>query len=397
MDRTTTWVWAVLVVIAGCSAEIDDGEETVRYEGPGDSIAIDETKLDAATDARARAEGLTVWIDLAIDGHVEGGVARFVIAGRASRDVLEVSGEMGVSRVVSARRFEIELDADEMEHVAMGAPLRVALRALRAPHARYVVRLRARARIGAGSGAREVRIASALAPVLIDDEVRYRGAIALDEGLTDPRMIVPIHGEIALDGALRFDLPFDVVARAASERSERLVIVARRRAGTVRRTAEIELVVSELAITHHDPDAVWPDDTCEPGVLACLDARGGLAGDTSSCGDAWRVTRCREEVGAPSLAARFAEDLGAHLVEWYAVHGADVRAAGGASLEDAQRAIEASRVEELVHAAEDPQGHDLATTRVLRHRDVVFPGSDIVWHGAYGRESEDLLEIYAFE
>ncbi|AKF06756.1 hypothetical protein DB32_003905 [Sandaracinus amylolyticus] len=379
---------AAMVVLAGCAAELDEGE--ANDGGPDGVIVIDDAKLDALSEARVRAEGLTVWIDPAIDGRVEGGVGRFVIAGRASRDVLEVTSARGVTRVVSARRFEVELDEDEMSEVVMGMPLRVALRAARAPHARYVVRLRVRPRIGAGSGEREVAIASGLSPVWIDGGARYRGAVTLGRALSEPRMIAPSGGEIALVGempVLRFDLRYDDVARAASDRSARLVVTARRRSGIVRRTAEVELVVSELAITHHDPDAVWPDDVCAADVLVCLEDAGR---DTSVCGDAWRVTRCR-------LPSRFVGDLRAHLIEWYAVHEGDVRAAGGATLAEAQRAIEASRVEELRHTDDDPHGHDRATTRVLRHPDVVFPGSDRVWHGAYARESGDLLEIYAFE
>ena len=34
---------------------------------------------------------------------------------------------------------------------------------------------------------------------------------------------------------------------------------------------------------------------------------------------------------------------------------------------------------------EDPHGHDLSKFIVFRHPDVVFPGSDIAWFGAYDR------------
>jgi hypothetical protein len=44
----------------------------------------------------------------------------------------------------------------------------------------------------------------------------------------------------------------------------------------------------------------------------------------------------------------------------------------------------------------DPDEHDLATTGVLTHPDVVFPGGDSGWFGADERATSRLIEIYAF-
>jgi hypothetical protein len=93
---------------------------------------------------------------------------------------------------------------------------------------------------------------------------------------------------------------------------------------------------------------------------------------------------------------RFAADLKDHLVEYYAAHGSDIAAMGGSSLADAQAAVSVSKVSLLSDPDEDPFAHDLTTTTVLSHPDVVFVGSDIVWFGAYDNASGELLEVYDF-
>ena len=355
-----------------------------------------------------RADGLTVWIDPDITAHDDAGRARFVIHGRASRHLEGVSAAVpddafGEARVISPRRFEIELDTHEMASVTFGVPLWITLDAVGAPHPRYVVEVRARTRIGAGSGERGIQLGSELTPVLVDDAVVYRGRVTLGEGIHDVRMSATIDGDVPLvdagDGALRFDVSFDAAARAAAARLERLHLVGWRRAGMVWRRASVALSVSEVAITHLDPAVEWPADECEEPTRACLVSRGGISGDTSECGDAWRVTRCRHRLeGAEAeLAPRFVDDLRAHLAAWYAVSGDDVRLAGGATLEQAQGSVALERVEELTDPEADPWAHDLGVTRVLSHPDVVFPGSDRWWMGAYDRASGELLDIYSFE
>lgn len=94
--------------------------------------------------------------------------------------------------------------------------------------------------------------------------------------------------------------------------------------------------------------------------------------------------------------ARFADDLRDALVAHYDQYGADITASGGSSLADAQAAVDASLVVELVDLDDDPEGHDLSLFRVFSHPDVVFPGSDIVWFGAYDQGSGALEAIYRF-
>jgi hypothetical protein len=96
------------------------------------------------------------------------------------------------------------------------------------------------------------------------------------------------------------------------------------------------------------------------------------------------------------LVSTFVADLRSHLVHYYRQFGADIVTAGGNSLQQAQDAVSLDLVVELAHIEDDPYAHDLDVFRVLRHPDVVFPGSDIAWFGAYHRDTCVLSEIYDF-
>ncbi|PCC71351.1 hypothetical protein SAMN02745121_00890 [Nannocystis exedens] len=96
------------------------------------------------------------------------------------------------------------------------------------------------------------------------------------------------------------------------------------------------------------------------------------------------------------LVSTFVADLRAHLVGYYRQFGADIVTAGGNTLQQAQDAVSLDLVVELADILDDPYAHDLDTFRVLRHPDVVFPGSDISWFGAYHRATCVLSQIYDF-
>ncbi|MDC0718285.1 hypothetical protein [Nannocystis bainbridge] len=96
------------------------------------------------------------------------------------------------------------------------------------------------------------------------------------------------------------------------------------------------------------------------------------------------------------LVSTFVADLRSHLVAYYRQFGADISSSGGNSLQQAQASVSLDLVVELVHIEEDPYFHDLEEFRVLRHPDIVFPGSDISWFAAYHRDTCRLSEIYDF-
>jgi hypothetical protein len=107
-------------------------------------------------------------------------------------------------------------------------------------------------------------------------------------------------------------------------------------------------------------------------------------------------TMARRPASTGVTAATFVRDLKEYLVRWYAAHGADVIGAGGNTLARAQAAVRESLVTEVTNPEDDPDGHDLQKARVFRHPDVAYPGSDIVWFGAYDKTSGTKLAIYEF-
>ncbi len=168
--------------------------------------------------------------------------------------------------------------------------------------------------------------------------------------------------------------------------------MATQASGVLTKKAELEARVLRVSMTTKDPSVAWPEKPCEADVLACVKATAGT--DLGECGSYREVSRCIGQ--AVSHAEQFVSDFASHLIGYYATHGADIAAMGGNTLEQAQQTISLDAVHELTDPEEDPYAHDFETTIVLSHPDVVFPGSDIVWFGAYDRASGELIEIYDF-
>lgn len=106
--------------------------------------------------------------------------------------------------------------------------------------------------------------------------------------------------------------------------------------------------------------------------------------------------RAVTEYSERDLVSTFVADLRSHLILYYRQFGGDIVTAGGNTLQQAQDAVSLDLVVELNDLLDDPYAHDLDDFRVLRHPDVVFPGSDISWFGAYHRNTCVLSQIYDF-
>lgn len=388
---TTTLLTAL--VLAGCTAAVEEHDETLPWEGEGESIVVDDEKADAAGEIRVRARSMTVWVRPVLEPRDDG---TFVIRGRASRNLGEASSfvpddAFGTARILSARTFEVALGPHEASTLLFGLPLFVSLAPATAPEQRVTVRLSGRARFAQIAGARSIWLVSTLRPVYVDATVLYRATV--DAPGAGPVSVGAVAASLDDDGdGFHADVPFDVVSGWA--RSGETIAVT---AGDARKTALAQVVLARVEITDRDAYEAWPPLACGAETLACLVALDG-GPDTASCGDAHPVTRCLGalEEGA-SYSARFADDLRAHLEGWYARYGADVIASGGNDLAAARAAVDAALVTEITSPDEDPSGHDLATTIVVRHPDVAFPGSDRAWLGAYERSTGTLLEIIDFE
>jgi hypothetical protein len=109
-----------------------------------------------------------------------------------------------------------------------------------------------------------------------------------------------------------------------------------------------------------------------------------------------RADTARSCAAPQPTAATFVQDLRNHLVGYYARMGADIADAGGNNLAAAQAAVRESLVRRLTDPEEDPDANDFSRTIVFRHPDVVHPGSDIAWFGAYDKATGALRNIYDF-
>jgi len=110
----------------------------------------------------------------------------------------------------------------------------------------------------------------------------------------------------------------------------------------------------------------------------------------------WAIEVQNSGVG-PSAESVFASDVAKAIVAWYDIYATDAAAMGGNTLTEALALVSAEAVTEIIDADDAPYAHDLSTTLVLSHPDVIFPGGDLVWFGAYERDSMNLIEVYTFE
>ncbi len=172
----------------------------------------------------------------------------------------------------------------------------------------------------------------------------------------------------------------------------------------------VSFTVDEAAATlalANEADGVWLDDDLgldRRAVDSILEARpipsvlalSELYWVGGAALSALRQAAAGDPDPARPDATRFASDLASALVDWYAAHGDDVAQMGGNTLPEAQAAVSVELVEEVTDPEEDPFAYDPAVYQVFRHPDVVWPGSDIVWFGAYRRDTGALVEIYDF-
>lgn len=405
-SRTLLTAVSTALLITACAkgGALEGEDETSFCVGVGETIEVDDAKADGPGEIRVRAEGLSVWIRPAIESREVEGELRFVIRGRASRNLASAfsfvpDDAFGTATLIGRRSFEIELSPHEASSLVFGLPLLLSLDAPNAPHDRYVVQIHGRTRFERFAGSHEMQIDSLITPVLVGPNVLYRGRASIASGheslavQIDNAELEPVRED---ESRFRFDVTYEHLASAIHSRTP-ISFSTGEDTNSVRKTAFTSMLVSRIALTHLDPDAAWPAVMCSREVLECLRSLGGDV-DTENCGDAFTVTRCPLHLPMPSVhVERFVADLGAHLVHWYATYGADVAASGGNDLEAARAAISAGLVTEITHPDEDPLGHDLDRVRVLSHPDVVFPGSDRAWIGAYDRETEALIELTDFE
>lgn len=353
---------AALSLAACVDDDVPTGEDGA---GDLDEVVVDD-KADAA-EIRARIDGLTVWIDRTV---VLGrdGVRRFSLGGRTSRNLtrLDTTGRdapAGEGRVRSARTFELELDDAEVGRVLAGAPLFVTVYTASgtATGAPATAAVWLEPRTVRTSGTSRVYLSTKLTATAAGSDTVYRSRATVESTWSGLRASGPA-GASAAVAALdathwRADWSLATVLAAFTAGGAPLTYTVSRGSQVASRLAGVELVVSRFALTRRDPHEVW---------------------------------------GATPSLARAADDFRAHLVAYYADHGADITSAGGNTLAQAQAAVDAGAFRAVTDIEEDPFAHDPATHWILRHPDVTHPGSDLAWFVVYRRSDGALVEIYDF-
>lgn len=402
---------ALFMTACATGGALEPGDETALYVGAGETIDIDDAKADSASELRVRAEGLSIWIRPLIQARAIDGVEHLVIRGRASRNLASVfsfvpDDPLGVATLVGRRSFEVALSEEEASSLVSGLPIFVSFEAPGAPHRVYVARIRGRVRLAQLAGVPEIRIESSMTSVVAGTALVYRGRGMMGNGIAELGLgsLSAYVGDADIDVAyddphrFRFEMTYEQIADANIRHSP-IAFMAHARGGATaaHASARFSIVVSGIAATHLDPYEAWPPAECDSAVLDCLRVLDGVE-DTDLCGDAFAVGRCNVHLDrAQTPAARFVIDLREHLEVWYARHAEDVAISGGQDLATAQAAVTAARVTEITDSEDDPLGHDLERVWVLSHPDVVFPGSDRVWIGAYDRNTEARVALTDFE
>lgn len=388
------WEWLFVLALVGCADSVVDDE------GGSAFVEIGDERADSLDPLYLRAAGMSLWAEPRIvpDGD------RFIVAARTSHDLREVTALLDGKSVDAAqrstRKFEVYLSAEELVSNLEGAPLVVELftRSGLLRHAMFAPR----ARFGPSSGSSKIYPWRAIDPVIVARETVFRGR------LTTPSDFVELGGRNDDDSEPEVwrederhwvaDFPAFVLPWAASPTEDAVSFVGTTADGrTYGRDVQIVMELEKLGLTSDAPDTVWPAPTCTASVKECVQARGEDA-DLEACGSTAEVRPC---LGAepvddlPVLKERFADAFRAHLIEYYAQHGADIASMGGNTRPQALVSVDTAKMTEVTDSDEVPSGHDLADHRVLTHPDVVFPGSDIIWFAIFGSDGS-LLEIYDF-
>lgn len=349
-----------------------------------------------------KAPGMTVWLDEQLSFEPQGDEPAWVLRGRTSKNLTfatTFSGghELGVTTITSPRKFAVVLDAEAIGRIAAGQRTYVRLDVATGKTPTYHVGLRLAPTLLETGGSSKVKLDGAVDAFVVGGVVVHRAKVVAPKSSLS--LVAAVDEETFTGvkvgaGQYAVDLSFDALASVAGASEARFT--AQTALATSSKGGVVQLDVVETGLTELDPLLTFPPETCSPAVLSCLESLAGT--DSASCGVAREVLPCTAETGIPGdvTAERFADDLAVAVTTWYGLHGADVAAAGGNNLEEALAAIDPALVELVVDPEEDPHAHDLSLFVVFRHPDVAFPGSDIVWFGAYDKETGALEGVYDF-
>lgn len=396
-DRTLS-ILLISLTLVGCSQAVPE---------PGapqtDTVVLSDEAADSAEQLRVRADGMTIWAEPQVLS-----ANTWLFRARSSYTLADVDARIASddarAELVSARKFEVRLTAQQMEDNLGGVPLIVRLTT--ASGLEYHAMLGARARFEGSTGSSKLYPWKNITPIAVAGERIFRGRVTTPDDFVmvagwnddDSEPIVSRED----DQHWLFDWYPGRLMWAAHPTEDALEIVGDDADGTrYRRSAPILMKISRMGVTNEDPADAWPVPSCETDTRTCLADYDLATDDLETCGSWAEVAPCLdEETDDPddteAWVQRFATDLRHAVIDHYAEHGDDIVASGGNTRPQALLAVDSAQIEEVDDPEAVPSGHDLQTHRVFTHPDVTFPGSDIVWFGVYDREDGELIEVYSF-
>ena len=388
-------VMFVCLLVAACSGAMETHE-------PGHSETVDvdydDERADSSGSWKAKTRGFTLWVDTEVSASTSRRQVFYTVRGRVSKNLTGVraydeTGYHYAAVNVSDRKFEVTLDASDLLRLLSGRRLYFDFFPKSGAESTYHGMTAFAPRLGSFAGSTGIFVHRAVNPVLVGDELKFRGRIKTAAGYemdfvyTDDDAGPLLRAEGAR--AYRFDwAPAELIL--AGDRSQDPVYF--RAADTaqtpVEKTAHLHFRLVQVGVGTHAPLQAWPPAVCAADVARCLAELPN--GDTEECGWASQVRACAESV-PPSRradAAAFEGDLEAAIRVYFADHAADVAAANGRTLTGALRAVDEANVglvdrDEVDALGFDPDHHD-----AFFHPDPVYRDSPTIWYGVYDHGAE---------
>ena len=395
-----------LVALAACGSTLDSG--TGDPGPPGETLDVErlEMRADRAAEWKARALAMTMWVESTLRPEFSRGELYWVMKGRVSKDLsgfraYASDGAPFAARLASQRTFRVVLDTEDAIKVLAGERVYFDFFAPYGAHPMYHGTVRFAPRFGKWGGTSELFVLRAVNPVVVGDQVRFRGRATAKRGhelelvYTDDEQGPHLTAES--DSRWRFEWSPRSLLFAADPVDDpvrfRLFDGAERR---LEKTAQLELRLVQIGLTLEPPLVAWPREACSAEVRACLAELDNA--DTESCGYANQVDACVGKgatVPPGPTPERFLDDLREELMKWYEQMERDASEFEAPPLDEVLDRVDVENVRELDDLeAEEFFDWDPEHFQIYWYPDPVFAQSDRVWYGVYER-SGALRSIYA--
>ncbi len=385
----TTWLWLVLALMAvsGCAEAVSENLVSSTLE-----TDVADERADTIGNWRVQTDGMTMWVDTVLDPVEHDGSTTWMLRGRVSKTMTGFraytsTGHAFDSQMVSARRFEVALSEGEVLDVVGGARVYLDFFAQRGATPMYHGAVVFAPRFANWAGSSAIYVYRSVNPVIVGDGLKFRGRASTRAGF-ELEMVYTADGAAALfddaPNAFHFDWSPRALHLAAAMPTEPVWFRGYDTATTpVEKSARLEFRLVQLGLGTEHPFDAWPPERCDSEVRSCLQTL--ESSDTEACGWAPQVKPCLRTVTLPLRpdASLFARDLKDALRGWYPLHGDDVRALNGRTLQAALDAISPGRVGTVDREEIDALGYDPEHFDVLFHPDPVFRDSDRLWYGTY--------------